>query len=482
MRQIILLLTLFLPLAACSAATSTPAPSETPVILPQETAAPTSTSAAQPIQIPAHEKYVINVDVDYDAHSLTAEEIITYPNHTGAELRSLTLAIAANLWPGTFLLRDVTVDGAPVANYSLNGHRLDIPLPTPLAPASVSTVSLRFGLSLPYMDQVNSQRARIFGYSDVQMNLVNWYPFVAPYINGEWVIREPWSHGEYLVYPLADFEVNVKLAQAANPPVVASSGFAEPNGEYTKYTLENGRSFALSLSREFQVASLQVGTTTVSSYYLPIYTVAGQAALSASAQALQVFSQKFGEYAHKSLSIVMADFKDSMEFSGLFFHSRSFYDLYGGTPRDYLTIVAVHETGHQWWFDQVANDQAREPWLDESLTTYSELIYYETVDPSSPAWWWSYRIDYFQPHGKIDIPVYDGGNADEYKYIVYFNGAHFLQDLRARLGDESFFAFLKDYYTQSRGRIVTADDFFRVLDERTDVDYADIVEVYFRSR
>ncbi|MBL0347312.1 hypothetical protein [Candidatus Villigracilis affinis] len=34
------------------------------------------------------------------------------------------------------------------------------------------------------------------------MNLVNWYPFIAPFKDGDWVIREPWSHGEYLVYPI----------------------------------------------------------------------------------------------------------------------------------------------------------------------------------------------------------------------------------------------------------------------------------------
>ncbi|MBL0347311.1 hypothetical protein [Candidatus Villigracilis affinis] len=85
-----------------------------------------------------------------------------------------------------------------------------------------------------------------------------------------------------------------------------------------------------------------------------------------SAQAIQVFSQMFGLYPHKTLSIVIADFQDSMEFSALYFHSRSFYNLYDGSPQSYLITVAAHETGHQWWFDQVANDQAQEPWLDES--------------------------------------------------------------------------------------------------------------------
>lgn len=432
--------------------------------------------------IPDHEKYILDTTIDYDLHRVDVNETIEYPNHTGQAVTSLTLAVSANLWADCFHLYEVNVDGNPITDYSLNLHQLDLPLQTPLEPESVSTLTLHFSLSLPYMDQVHSQRARIFGYSEVQMNLVNWYPFIVPFKDGDWVIHEPWSHGEYLVYPLADFEVDLKFADAANPPVVAASGYAEPNRDSTRYTLQNGRAFAISASREFQVSQMQVDDTTVYSYYLPLYKNAGEAALLASAQALQVFSQRFGKYPHKTLSVVIADFHDSMEFSALYFHSRSFYDLYDGTNKNYLTIVAVHETGHQWWFEQVANDQAEEPWLDESLTTYSELIYYETLYPELVPWWWSYRVDFFQPNGDIDISVYQGQNADTYKAIVYLNGAHFLKDLRERVGDDAFFAFLQDYLSQEKNGIATSDDFFRILDEHTTADYSDVVRTYFSKR
>jgi len=446
----------------------------------------TETPAASitPTPIPGHEKYTLNTTIDYDRHIVSVDETIMYPNHTGQNLDKLVLAVAPNFWSNCFSLSTLMVDNIPITDYTLYAHRLDVPLPAShlLGPDTISTITLSYKLSLPFLDQAHSLRARIFGYSDIQMNLVNWYPFIVPYIDGEWVIREPWSHGEYLVYPNADFEVNLKFANPDNAPVVATSGYAESNGESTRYTLTEGRAFAISASREFQVSSLQVGDTTVFSYYLPIYQQAGLAVMNASAQALQVFSERFGGYPHKTLSVVMADFKDSMEFSALYFHSRSFYNLYDGTPDDYLTFVAVHETGHQWWFDQVANDQALEPWLDESLTTYSESLYYETLYPDLLSLWWSKRIDFFEPSGYINIPVYDGQNDDTYKHAVYFNGAHFLKDLRERIGDEAFFTFLRDYYAQGRGRIVNANDFFSLLDEHTDVNYVDLVRGYFKNR
>lgn len=459
--------------------TATPPPTGTPTPLP--TVTPTNPPPT-PVPIPARPLYHLTTTFDYDRHFLSVDEIIQYPNHTGTSLDLLTLAIAANLWQNCFRLESIIVDNTPITDFALNGHRLDVPLPTPLEPATVSEINLRYSLSLPYADQARSYRARIFGYGDLQTNLTNWYPFVVPYIDGEWAIREPWSHGEYLVYPLADFIVDLKFTNPDNAPVVAASGAPQPNSDYTRYTLTEGRAFALSASRDFEVSSLKVGEVKISSYFFPIYKRAGEGALIASKQAIEVFSERFGPYPHETLSIVVADFMDSMEYSALYFNSRYFYDQFDGTAQNYLTFVSVHETAHQWWFEQVANDQALEPWLDESLATYSEEIFYETQYPDLVPWWWSYRIDFFKPSGYIDIPVYQGQNDETYKNTVYFNGTHFLRDLRARIGDEAFYAFLKDYFAQYKGKTVTRDDFFRVLNMHTDVDYSDIVRGYFRTR
>jgi len=465
--------------SATPAITTTPPPTSIPTSLPAFTL---TTPPPTPVPVPAHPVYGLTATFDYDRHFVSVDESILYPNHTGTSLDFLTLAIAANFWPNCFRLESIMVDETPVTGFTLDGHRLDVPLHASLEPETATELNLRYSLSLPYADQAHSLRARIFGYGELQTNLVNWYPFIVPFIDGEWIIREPWSHGEYLVYPLADFVVDLKFTNPENVPTVAASGAPEPNGEYTRYTLTEGRTFALSASRNFEVASLKVGDVKISSYYFPLYKRAGEGALIASKQAIEVFSERFGPYPHKTLSLVVADFMDSMEYSALYFNSRYFYDQFDGSPQNYLTFVSVHETAHQWWFEQVANDQAFEPWLDESLSTYSELIFYETKYPDLAPWWWSYRINFFEPSGYIDIPVYQGQNDENYKRIVYFNGTHFLRDLRARIGDEAFYAFLKDYCTQNKGGIASKDDFFTSLNAHTDVDYLDITWGYFQNR
>jgi hypothetical protein len=428
-------------------------------------------------------KYLLDAAINYDAHTVVVDETIFYPNLTGNQLNTLVIAVVPNLWQGSFTLDSIAIDGSPTTTYSLEGQRLDVALSSFLPAEGTIEINIQYTLSLPFAEQEDPgiSRPRIYGYTTRQMNLTNWYPFVVPNINGEWILHDPWYYGEHLVYDAADYEVTVRFTDPASAPIVAASGFPEQLADSTRYTITAARTFALAASREFQVSSTQVGESVISSYYFPFHEAGGQAALQATAESVQVFTQRFGPYPHKSLAIVMGDFNDGMEYSAFFYLSKDFYNLYDGTPANYLTFVAVHETAHQWWFEQVASDQALQPWVDESLATYSERIYYENVHPDLVSWWWTYRIDFYNPQGFVDIPIYDGQGFRPYTNAAYFQGAHFIEDLRNRIGDDAFFTFIQDYLAQGRGRIVTANDFFRILSQHTSTDYSDLVRQYFQN-
>jgi peptidase M1-like protein len=468
---------------------STPALVTTPTNLPptETEIPPTSTPAptATPTAVPAPPKaqYTMNVVLDYDAKSISVEETIVYPNHTGQALTNLVLAVEPNLWPSCFILGSLSLNGSVVEDYALDGQKLSFSLPDVLQPEATATVQIQYSLNLPEIEPANPNlsRPRIFGYSAKQVNLTNWYPFIVPFVGEEWILHDPWYYGEHLVYDAADYVVNVRPADPAVSPVIAASGAPTPNGEWTTYTLDSGRAFALSASTEFLTASVQAGDVIVTSYFFELYKGGGKGALNAAAQALQIYGQRYGPYPHRTLAVVMGDFNDGMEFSGFFYLSRDFYNLYDGTLQNYLVFVSAHETAHQWWFEQVANDQALQPWLDESLATYSERVFYESIDPKLVPWWWAYRIDYYQPQGWVDIPVYAGGGFRPYTNAVYFRGAHFLDDLRARIGEDAFFAFIQDYLAQENGRIATSEDFFRILRMHTQTDFSDLTQQYFQN-
>lgn len=479
---------LLLLLSACSSpAAPTPTPTLIPTSIPVATLPPTavqSTATSTAVPAPARPQYNMSVTLDYANKAASVDETIVYPNHTGHPLTDMLLAVEPDLWTNCFTLGALALDGSPVTNYALDGQKLSFPLPNVFQPGAVVTLHLQYTLAVPKLVQQHGVRPQIFGYSDLQMNLTDWYPFVVPNINGQWVLHDPWYYGEHLVYDAADFTVNLKPADPAVSPIIAASGAPAPNGESTTYTLTAGRTFAISASTQYQTSAVQVGDVAVTSYYFPLYKGAADAAMNTSAQALQIYSQRYGPYPHKTLAVVMGDFNDGMEFSALFFMTRGAYNLFDGTYENLTTTVSAHETAHQWWFEQVADDQALQPFLDEALASYSEHVYYETAHPDAVTWWWNYwipRVGGTQATSFVDTDIYSAGGFIPYTNGVYMRGAHFLDDLRTRIGDAAYFAFLQDYLHQENGKIATISDFFRILAAHTTVDYSDIVRQYFQN-
>jgi aminopeptidase N len=181
--------------------------------------------------------------------------------------------------------------------------------------------------------------------------------------------------------------------------------------------------------------------------------------------------------------MVQADFNHGVEYEGMYFLSRGFFDSYSGSEQSYLVSIAVHETAHQWWYGQVANDQALEPWLDEALCTFSELAYYEQLHPESVAWWWAVRVDFYQPYGRLDRSIYGFTDyADqylEYRNATYLQGAKFLSQLKSVMGEEAFYGFLRDYAAQYRNKIATTEDFFALLGDDLDLANQAWIKEYF---
>jgi len=478
--------------APLSTATATP-PNLTPDTVALDTATPVTPTSTPPPQN-TRPQYTLDVQFNYTNKSALVNETIVYTNNSTDTLTSLVLAVEPTCTK-SFFLNSLAVNQLPITNYQFEPenvqayirHRLEIPLVTPLAPNGQVTVQISFGLILPTVADFRDETdlcSQIYGYTAQQVNLVDWYPFIVPYMTGKgWVLHNPWYYGEHLTYEAADFDVTVTFTDGATP-VIAASGEEVSSITATshEFKIEAGRTFALSFAAEYRVLSTTVGDVTIYSYYFPPYEVSANAVLKATVQSFEIYVQRFGPYPHKTLSVVLGDFNDGMEYSGLYYHSKGIFNTYDGTPSSHLIAVSVHETAHQWWFEQVGNDQGFEPWLDEALATYSEIVYYETVQPDAlTSWWWTYRFDPYKHLNQVDSRVYEGEGQRPYWNKVYLNGAHFLQDLRARIGDEAFFAFLQDYLDQMRGKIATTDDFFRILRLRTGADLSDLIAQYFQN-
>jgi hypothetical protein len=495
-RSFVLLL-LALALTACAAIPAGPVPTASPSPEPTSTlASPTNTPIPQPetsstpptpidpISLPAP-LYTISATLDYAAHSLNVIEQIAYTNRTGEALNELLLIADMQLFPGALELVEVKSSAGPgVGPAVLEKTRIVLTLDRPLQPEEAILLDASFNLQLPARSAAPGLRPMVFGWSERQTNLVDWYLYIPPYQSGKgWLAHEPGYYGEHQAYEASDFSINLSVINPPDGLAVAASAPEENDGEWRRYELKNGRTFAFSLSPSFIVTQQTVGNVTVVGYAFSYHGAAGEAALKTAAESIELYSRLFGPYPHRSLAVVEADFLDGMEYDGLFFLSNGFYNLYTGTPGEYLVALSAHETAHQWWFGRVGSDQALEPWLDEALCTYSEKIYFENLAPQAVDWWRQVRVMYYEPRGFVDDSIYNPHHEAQayraYRDAVYLNGALFLEDLRQLIGDEAFFAFLKAYSERFAGQLSTGADFFRVLRESTQADLAPLIQKYF---
>lgn len=449
-----------------SEAHATPPARENPS--PQVNAAPPAFTFTPP-------HYTLDVSFDYAAHFLHVDETLTYTNNSTGWLDQLQLVVEPLRSKAGFNLMRVSAVDTAIESYELVDGILVVHLAEPFALAENVSLSLVYELSLP-------PGPGWLGWTERQTNFVDWYPYIPPLGDeGGWLIHEPAAVGEHGVYESADFDVHIEVLNAPASIQLAGPAPAVRNGDTWDFSLRSARRFAWSASGHYETLQATQDGIPVSIYFFAEQRDAAEAALEVAKQALSAYSDVFGAYPYDSLSIVEALFPDGMESDGLFFLDQYYFSTYSYDRRNYLTTLTAHEVAHNWWFGQVGNDQALEPWLDEALCLYSELLYYERFYPELASdWWWNFRIERIGPSGWVDSTIYEHSTFESYVQAVYMRGALFLRDARAAIGDERFFAVLHSYRENGAGKITSAEDFLQSLGYLTNPDLTPIVNDYFR--
>jgi hypothetical protein len=396
---------------------------------------------------------------------------MTFYNDTGQVLDRLMVGFPGAIAPEDLVLKQVALNGAALRDYILNGQQLTLPLSAPLGPTGVVQIDLRFDLSIPPI-RAGYRHGHLgyWGYSARQTNLGLWFPQILPYrqANG-WVWHEFWPVGETSALRAADYQVELRAKNAPDTLRVAGPGtFVRSQADTWRFELCNSRELSLSISDQFTLLT----TASAKGVTIELFLLsagdehamrAARHALQVTADALDLFEQRFGPYPFRRLVVVEGDFPDGMEFSGLVFVSEAWFRTWQGVPNDWLTLITAHEVAHQWWYALVGNDQAQAPYLDEALATYCELLFIEHYYPTLVEWWWVFRVNSYAPGGQVDAPVTAFDSPRPYINAVYLQGASMLHDLRLVMGDEAFFGWLAHYAATMRGRIAEPADFWGAM-------------------
>ncbi|MBC8077895.1 MAG: M1 family peptidase, partial [Chloroflexales bacterium] len=212
------------------------------------------------------------------------------------------------------------------------------------------------------------------------------------------------------------------------------------------------RDFMMTAMNGLDQASGEADGTRIVSYYQPGNAAAGARALEAAQQAIRIFNQRFGRYPLAELEVVQAALTNfyGVEYPGIVLIEQR---LYKGTSG--LATTVAHEVAHQWWYGQVGNDAQRNPWLDEGLASYSQIVYREGIGDIEGAnnELQGFRTSYARARqqGRDGVAQRPAAQfSGNYVALVYAKPALFLQALRNRIDDEAFFKGIQSYYAANR--------------------------------
>lgn len=348
---------------------------------------------------------------------------------------------------------------------------LRVDLNNSLLPEERVEISIEFNFTIPNCEHR-------FGYGNNTINLANFYPIACVYENGEFNTSPYNSNGDPFYSDMANYCVNICLDElyiVAGTGVKTAENIVE-NKKNLTFEAELVRDFALVASNKFEVISEQVDNTLVEYYYYNDENA--QASLKSGVDSIKTFSKLFGAYPYKTLSIVKTDFiYGGMEYPNLIMISGDIEN-----HDDYMNVI-IHETAHQWWYGIVGNDEFKYPWLDEALTEYSTLLFYdhnkdynfthkELVDINKSNYSLFVSV-YEEVLGSLDTSmraVNEYSTDPEYTYCTYVKGVLMYESLYQLIGEKAFTKGLQTYFENNKYTNAIPEDLILAFKNATNKD------------
>ncbi len=428
--------------------------------------------------------------VDYvNAETVPLSEIYfhLYPNYFSSEETApfesseRTTAYPNGFSPGSISIKSISV-GGKAADYRLEGDAqgiLRLALPQPLESGARVTVDFAYAVRLP-------DCTGRFGGTEDTLQLCNAYPIAAVYDEDGWNLDPYYAAGDPFYSDVADYTVRIACPKAYTVTGTGNQTGADAAGDTVTYTFAcpDVRDIAYVAADHFKTVSKTVDGVAVTSFYYGT-DAGGQNALDAACSAVQSFNALFGAYPYPTLNIIQSDlYYGGMEYPGAVLITDTLYEM---GSEDILEYVVAHEVAHQWWYAMVGNDEIDDPWLDESLTEYSTLLYYkERYGEARFKEEYRYNIELnlalysLAAPGTMRVgrPISAYDDSLLYTMAVYKRGTQMFYELHRQMGDQAFFSAMRAYFDDMFLLNAGKEDLYAALEAASGRDWSGFIEGY----
>jgi aminopeptidase N len=391
---------------------------------------------------PGYQVSSYDLDLEYKVSINRLSGSATITAVTLNELQQFTLDLS-----GSLTVSKVMINGTRAAHFSCRGGKLRIRLASKLATGAVLSIVVRYG---------GSPRPLRSLWGDIGFEELTDGVLVAGQPNG----AASWFPCND--HPSAKAAFHIRVSTESRYLVVANGKLVSrrARASQTVWTYEQPEPTSTYL------ATLQIGVYDMAR--LARTPVSIQAALperlrsdfdqsfARQPEMMQLFIELFGPYPlANGYTVVVTDdpLEIPLEAQGISIFGANHCDGTRASER-----LIAHELAHQWFGNSVTARRWRDIWLHEGFACYAEWLWSErSGGPSANALARRYHAEL--RHEPQDLLLADPGARRMFDDRVYKRGALTLHALRMRLGDEKFFALLKDWTRRYRHGTAVTDDF-----------------------
>lgn len=450
-------------------------------------------------------KYKIDIKIDEKEKSFTGKQKTLFKNNTGVALGEIYFRLYPNAFKrfedspilfsqspytkktfkeGFIEMKKLSLKGEDL-KYTIEGEDktlLKIKLERPLIEGQQIEIYMEYFVKLP-----TSQDR--FGYGKNTMNFGNWYPVLSVYDEEGWSKDPYYSVGDPFYTDASNYDVNITVDKDI---IIASSGnILEEKiiGKEKIYKIEGRfiRDFAFVASSDFKIREEMVDDTLVKLYYLDNNKTMIEESLKYSVDSIKAFNKSFGKYPYGVYSVVLTEFPSGMEYPSIVFINERYFNK---DAKTILEQTIVHETAHQWWYGLVGNDQVKEAWLDEGLTSYSEVIYMDKIYGEKEGdlyfengFEMNYDIieEYLRGEDtQVNKSLEEFEDWDDYGILVYTKAAVFLRDIEDRYGKDTLLKIFSTYFKEYKYKNATTEGFLEICEKVTKESFKGLEEEWLK--
>ncbi len=406
--------------------------------------------------------YALDLDYDLAGNGLRAQAVIDAVAEEDLDRVVLDLA-------GLDAAK-VTVDGRPPAKYTSRSGRLVVTLRTPISVGTAFRLTVKYaGNPQPLIDKHHGDA----GWEELEDGVI--------------VAGQP--HGAPTWFPCNDrpddkASYSITVTTAAGYTVISNGELAQRTrgSSTTTWRYEQVEPMATYL------ATVQIGRYEMRPYdesAVPMTAAvpgdAGdgfEAAFGRQPEMMAAFVEWFGPYPFGSYTAVVTadDLEIPLESQSLSTFGRNFL-----SEEWHAVRLVAHEMAHQWFGNAVTLARWQDIWLHEGFACYSEWLWSETSGGDSADTWARHYHERLSDLDQ-DLTLADPGPELMFDDRVYKRGALTLHALRTTVGDEAFFALLRDWVAEHSGGSVTTEDFRSFAQGRTGADLGRLFDRWLNER